>query len=142
MDAPQQREHLREDHMRRRIAFCAGGAVIAAGAVFGAGHQAGAQTLVENSAEFRMQLDFKVPDAALQKMLPAGWEPQVATQGPAKDCNIRLIFIDRVDVTGADNTPKTSSQLVYLAVPVKQTGTNTTGQMIIGGLVSDPKEAP
>ena len=100
------------------------------------------QALVENSAEFRMQLDFQVKDAALQKMLPAGWEPQVATQGPAKDCNIRLIFIDRVDVTGADNAPKTSSQLVYLAVPVKQTGTNTSGQMIIGGLVADPKESP
>ncbi len=66
--------------------------------------------------------------AALPKLLPAGWEPAVATQGPAKDCNIRLIFIDRVDVTGADNVPKTSSQLVYLAVPVKQTGTATPGR--------------
>jgi hypothetical protein len=128
--------------MRRSIAFCAGGAVIAAGAVIGVARHASAEALVENSAEFRMQLDFQVKDAALQKLLPAGWEPQVATQGPAKDCNIRLIFIDRVDVTGADNAPKTSSQLAYLAVPVKQTGTNNTGQMIIGGLVGDPKEAP
>ena len=131
-----------ENDMRRSIAFCAGGAVIAAGAMLGEARHAGAQTLVENSAEFRMQLDFRVPDAALQKMLPAGWEPAIATQGPAKDCNIRLIFIDRVDVTGADNTPKTSSQLVYLAVPVKQTGTTNAGQMIIAGLVADPKEAP
>jgi len=127
--------------MRRSIAFCAGGAVIAAGAVLGV-VEAGAQALVENSAEFRMQLDFQVKGAALQKLLPAGWEPQVAEQGPAKDCNIRLIFIDRVDVTGADNAPKTSSQLVYLAVPVKQTGTSNAGQMIVGGIVSDPKEAP
>ena len=128
--------------MRRSIAFCAGSAVIAAGAVIGAARHAGAEALVENSAEFRMQLDFQVKDAALAKLLPAGWEPAVATQGPAKDCNIRLIFIDRVDVTGADNAPKTSSQLVYLAVPVKQTGTSNTGQMIIGGLVSDPEELP
>jgi hypothetical protein len=125
--------------MRRSIALCAGGAVVA---VLGATHHASAQTFVENSAEFRMQLDFQVNDAALQKVLPVGWEPQVATQGPAKDCNIRLIFIDRVDVTGADNAPKASSQLVYLAVPVKQTGTSNTGQMIIGGIVGDPKEAP
>jgi hypothetical protein len=131
-----------ENDMRRSIAFCAGGAVIAAGAMLGEARHAGAQALVENSAEFRMQLDFRVPDAALQKMLPTGWEPVIATQGPAKDCNIRLIFIDRVDVTGADNTPKTSSQLVYLAVPVKQTGTANAGQMIIAGLVADPKEAP
>src|ERR1700675_4817585 len=108
-------KHERENHMRRTIAFCAGGAVIAAGAVLGAARHAGAQALGENSAEFRMQLASQVKDAALQKMLPAGWQPQVATQGPAKDCNIRLIFIDRVDVTGADNAPKTSSQLVFLA---------------------------
>ena len=70
--------------MRRSIAFCAGGAVIAAGAVIGAARHAGAEALVENSAEFRMQLDFQVKDAALQKLLPAGWEPAVATQGPGQ----------------------------------------------------------
>ena len=67
--------------------------------------QAHAETFVEQSAEFRMQLDFVVPDAALKKFLPAGWEPNIATQGPAKDCNLRMIFIDRVDITGADGAP-------------------------------------
>ena len=38
-----------------------------------------AETLVEQSAEARMQLDFHVPDAALKAMLPAGTEPAVAT---------------------------------------------------------------
>jgi hypothetical protein len=79
---------------------------------------------------------------ALQKLLPAGWEPLIAKQGPAKDCNLRLIFIDRIDVTKPDNTPKTSDQLVYIAIPVKQTGTDNAGQMIINGLVSDVREAP
>src|ERR1700760_4047588 len=116
-------------NMRRSIAFCAGGAVIAAGAVIGAARHAGAEALVENSAEFRMQLDFQVKDAALQKLLPAGWGPRGPAQGPGKDCTTPLIFIDPVDVPGPDNPPKTSSQLAYLAVPVKQTGTNTTGQM-------------
>ena len=128
--------------MRRSIAFCAGGAVIAAGAVLGVARHAGAEALVENSAEFRMQLDFQVKDAALQKLLPAGWEQVIATQGPAKDANLRVIFIDRVDVTNPDGSPKTTDQLVYVAIPVKQTGTNNAGQMIIGGLVSTPKEAP
>jgi len=115
------------------------GALVAAGAV---ANIAGAETLIENSAEFRFQLDFHVNDAALQKLLPSGWEPVIATQGPAKDANLRLIFIDRVDVTNPDGTPKTTDQLVYVAIPVKQTGTSNAGQMIIGGLVSDPKEAP
>ncbi len=126
--------------MGRTIAWSAAGGWLAAAAVVAA--PAHADTLVENSAEFRFQLDFHVNDAALQKLLPAGWEPAIATQGPAKDCNLRLIFIDRVDVTNPDNTPKKTDQLVYIAIPVKQTGTNNAGQMIINGLVSDAKEAP
>src|SRR5262249_24641539 len=114
-------------------------ALVACAGAFGA---ARAETFVEQNAEFRMQLDFVVPDAALRKFLPAGWEPNIATQGPAKDCNVRLIFIDRVDITGADGAPVGSSRLVYLAVPVKQTGSTNAGQMIIAGLTSDPKDAP
>src|SRR6478735_4255850 len=103
---------------------------------------ANAETFVEHSAEARMQLDFVVPDAALRKFLPAGFKPNIATQGPAKDCNLRMIFIDRVDITGADGAPVGSSRLVYLAIPVKQSGSTTVGQMIIAGLTSDPKDAP
>src|SRR6266853_138018 len=76
--------------MGRMIALSAGGALLLAGAV----QSAGADTLVENSAEFRFQLDFHVNDAALQKLLPAGWETVIATQGPAKAANLRLIFIN------------------------------------------------
>lgn len=106
--------------------------------------QADAQTLVEHSAEVRMQLDFVVPPAALSTFLPAGWEPNIATAGPAKDCNVRMIFIDRVDITKPDGSPATpgSNQLVYLAVPIKQPSTNTSGQMLIYGLTADPKDAP
>src|SRR5712692_7905332 len=104
--------------------------------------QTHAETFVEHSAEFRMQLDFVVPDAALRKFLPAGWEPNIATQGPAKDCNLRMIFIDRVDITGADGNPIGSNRLVYLAIPVKQSGSSTVGQMIIAGLTTEAKDAP
>src|SRR5215510_461696 len=100
------------------------------------------ETFVEQSAEFRMQLDFVVPDAALRKFLPVGWEPNIATQGPAKDCNLRMIFIDRVDIIDANGAPTGSNRLVYLAIPVKQSGSNTAGQMIIAGLTSEPKDAP
>src|SRR5258708_22377134 len=101
-----------------------------------------AQTLVEQAAEFRMQIDFAVPDAALRKFLPAGWEPAIATQGPAKDCNIRVIFIDRADITHGEGAPTGSNRMVYLAAPVKQTGTSNAGQMIIAGLSADAKEVP
>src|SRR2546425_9433238 len=104
--------------------------------------QAMAETFLEHGAEFRMQLDFVVPDAALRKFLPPGWEPNIAAQGPAKDCNLRMIFIDRVDITDANGAPTGSNRLVYLAVPVKQSGGNTAGQMIIAGLTTEPKDAP
>jgi hypothetical protein len=71
---------------------------------------------------------------------PAG--AQYRHQGPAKDCNLRLIFIDRIDVTGADGAPVSSNRLVYLAVPVKQSGSSNVGQMIIAGLTSEAKDAP
>jgi hypothetical protein len=124
--------------MGGRAAF----AGLAVSLALGASVPAQAETFVEHNAEFRMQLDFVVPDAALRKFLPAGWEPNIAAQGPAKDCNLRMIFIDRVDITGADGAPAGSSRLVYLAIPVKQSGSTTVGQMIIAGLTSDPKDAP
>ena len=104
---------------------------------------ASAQTVVEHGAEHRLQLDFHVPDAALAAFLPADWKPNIATSGPAKDANIRVIFIDRVAVTDSAGklAGKGASRLVYLAVPV--TGpAGAAGQMIIGGLTSASDDAP
>src|SRR5262252_8604658 len=106
--------------------------------------QAAAESMVEHSSEVRMQLDFVVPAPALAKFLPAGWEPAIATQGPAKDCNVRMIFIDRIDITKPDGSPATpgSNQLVYLAVPIKRSTGSENGQMLIYGLTADAKDAP
>jgi hypothetical protein len=117
-------------------------------AVFGIGlttaTHASAETLLEQGPEHRFQLDFHVSDAALQKMLPQGWVPAVATAGPAKDANLRMIFIERIGVVGADGKPigKGASRLVYLAIPVKQTAGDTTGQMILAGLTDNAADAP
>jgi hypothetical protein len=118
--------------------------LLAAVAVGIVGRQAAAETLIEHSAESRFQLDFHVPDAALQNALPAGWEPAIATAGPAKDANLRLIFVDRVGITGADGKPlgPGTNRMAILAIPVKQTATGIAGQMIIGGLTEDPADAP
>jgi hypothetical protein len=129
--------------MRGRVSAAVIAVFLAACASGGSSGQAHAETLVQQSSEARMQLDFHVPDAALKAMLPAGWEPNVATQGAAKDANLRMIFIDRINVTAPDGAPAGSGQLVYLAIPIKQPSTNTNNaQMLIYGLTSDPKEAP
>ena len=101
-----------------------------------------AETLVENSAEVRLQLDFAVSDVAIKKLLPAGWATDVATSGGAKDCNLRVIFIDRVDVTGPDNAARGTNQLVWLEVPVKNPSSGLAGRMVVDGLIADSKEAP
>ena len=102
-----------------------------------------AQNLTEYSAEARFQLDLHVPDASLAGFLPQGWSMNVSTQGPAKDANLRAIFVDRVTINGPDGKPvgKGSNRLVYLAAPVKDaTGANV--QLVIGGLTEDPSDAP
>lgn len=102
-----------------------------------------AETPVESSLETRFQLDLKVPDAALATLLPSGFTPNVATQGPAKDCNLRAVFIDRVTINGPDGKPagKGSNRLVYLAAPVKD-ASGGAAQVVIAGLTEDPEDAP
>ena len=78
---------------------------IAAVALAGLAPAAHAQTMIEHSSEARFQLDVHVPDAVLNAYLPPGWTPNVAAQGAAKDCNLRVIFIDRVSINGPDGKP-------------------------------------
>jgi hypothetical protein len=102
-----------------------------------------AETLMETSNEARFQLDLKVPAAALAAYLPSGWTSNPATEGAAKDCNLRVIFIDRQTINDPKGSPlgKGSNRLVFLAAPVKDpTGANV--QLVIGGITEDPSEAP
>lgn len=117
--------------------------LIAASAIAIAAPSAHAQTPVENSAEVRFQLDLAVPQSALNTFLPAGFTMNVATQGPAKDCNLRAIFIDRLSISAPDGKPigRGSNRLVYLAAPVKD-ASGANAQLIIGGLTADPTDAP
>jgi len=104
---------------------------------------ASAQTIVEYSSEARFQLDLHVPDAVLQSFLPPGFTPNIATQGAAKDANLRAVFIDRVTINGPDGKPvgKGSNRLVYLVAPVKDpAGANV--QLVIGGLTEDSADVP
>jgi hypothetical protein len=102
-----------------------------------------AETPVEYSSEARFQLDLHVPDEALRAYFPSGFTPNIATQGAAKDANLRAVFIDRVTINGPDGKPvgKGSNRLVYLVAPVKDpSGANA--QLVIGGLTEDPADVP
>ncbi len=100
-------------------------------------------TPIESSAEARFQLDLVVPTAAITAMLPPGFTLNVSTTGAAKDCNLRLIFIDRMTINAPDGKPmgKGSSRMAMLAAPVKDPN-GVVSQVIVGGLVDDPADAP
>jgi hypothetical protein len=102
-----------------------------------------AETPVESSLEARFQLDLHVPEAALAGFLPTGFTSNVAAQGPAKDCNLRAVFIDRITINAPDGKPvgKGSNRLVYLAAPVKDPA-GAAAQLVIAGLTEDPEDAP
>jgi hypothetical protein len=102
-----------------------------------------AETLVEHSAETQFQLDVHAPDAVISGFLPQGWSLNVATQGNAKDANLRVVFIDRLTINAPDGKPasKGSNRLVYMIVPVKD-ASGTASQLVIGGLTEDTAEAP
>lgn len=127
----------------QKISSCVVRGLFAAYLLSGLTQMVGAETAVERSIETRFQLDLHVQDAVLKTYLPAGWTPNVATQGPAKDCNLRAIFVDRITVNGSDGKPigRGSNRLVYLAAPVKN-GEGESVQLIIGGLTEDPADAP
>ena len=121
-------------------ALCAG--VLLMSAVV-SGQTPAAPTIVESSLESRFQLDLRVPDAVLAKMLPTGFAPNIAAQGAAKDCNLRVIFIERLSVNGPDGKPigSGSNRIAYLVAPVKDPA-GANAQMVIGGLTEDAADAP
>jgi hypothetical protein len=112
-------------------------------AALAVGTTAGAQTFERRTNEVRFQIDFQVPADALATMLPAGFTPSIATSGPAKDCNLRVIFIDEVTINGSDNQPigAGTNQLVYLTVPVTDPS-GQAAQIVLGGLTADSSSAP
>jgi hypothetical protein len=133
-----------EGQMLRIVSAIFVRALLVAYVLVGLAVRANAQTLVESSVEARFQLDLHVPDAVLMSYLPAGWTTNIATQGPAKDANLRAVFIDRATINGPDGKPvgKTgSNRLVYLVAPVKDPS-GAAVQLVIGGLTEDPADAP
>jgi hypothetical protein len=130
--------------MTRRIFVSAFPFALAIAIVAGLPREVGAQTMVEQSAEARFQLDVHVPDAALAALIPTGFTLNISTQGAAKDANLRVVFIDRVTINGPDGKPvgKTgSNRLVYMIAPVKDSS-GANAQLVIGGLTEDPADAP
>jgi hypothetical protein len=85
-------------------------------------------------------LFFRVSDAALGKLLPAGWElaPVPQMQGG----NLTVTFSDILASETADGQPGDTARAVWLSAPVQKTGTGERAGAVLGGFASDPSFAP
>ena len=96
----------------------------------------------ESGVDTRFQLDVHVPDDALRAMLPPGFSSNAANQGPAKDANLRVIFVDRE--VARDSSGKLAGsgteQFVSLVAPVKDSR-GAAAQFVLGGISSNAASA-
>src|SRR5262249_3718528 len=89
----------------------------------------------------RTLLAFKVPDAAVQKLLPEGWEASRFNTGPSKNANLTVVFVDHVTVQNPDGTPAETFRAAALSIQAKEKGTDATVPMVVAGLAT-PNYAP
>ena len=54
------------------------------------------EKFVNSDASVRTTLDFKVPAAAIQKLLPDAWEIDSSTIGASSGSNLRVTFIEGI----------------------------------------------
>jgi hypothetical protein len=90
--------------------------------------------LVGTNMDVRTILNFKVPDAAVQKLLPPGWEANPATSGPSVGANLRVTFIDQMAAHDAAGKPATPARNLVFGIPARKSGSETGGLMIFAGL--------
>ena len=90
--------------------------------------------LVGTNMDVRTILNFKVADAAIQKLLPPGWEANPATSGPSVGANVRVTFVDQMAAHDATGKPTPPVRNLIFGIPVRKPGSETGGLMIFAGL--------
>ena len=100
------------------------------------------EKFVGSYGEVRTILAFKVSDAALQKMLPEGWQSSPIGAGPSKDANLTVSLIDWIVVRDADGKPGEPLHLAAVGAPAKKKGTDATVAMVLTGFSSKPSYVP
>ena len=84
----------------------------------------GTERLLGNSSDVRTTLTFKVPDAAIQKMLPAGWEVNSPTAGPAKGSNLNVTLLEQIIAQDPEGKAVPLFRGVALSIPAKKQGSD------------------
>jgi len=85
-------------------------------------------------------LFFKVSDAALRKLLPAGWELAAIPQ--MQGGNLTVTCSDILASETADGRPGDTARAVWLSAPVQKAGTGERAGAVLGGFASNASFAP
>jgi hypothetical protein len=92
------------------------------------------EKLVGTYGEVRTVLAFKASPAAVQKLLPEGWESAPIAGGPSKDANLNVVFMDWITVTNPDGTPGNTARIAAIVAPARKKGTQEAVPMVVSGL--------
>ena len=92
------------------------------------------EKLSANDISVRTALAFNVAEAAVQKLLPAGFAINSPVAGPAKGSNLNVVLIDYLMVQDPEGKPLPPRTTVALTVP----GKNASGEavaVVVGGFI-------
>jgi hypothetical protein len=84
----------------------------------------------------RTALTFKVADAAVQKLLPAGFELNSPTAGPSKGSNLGITLIDYLMVQDPEGKPLAPRTTVAMTIPAKTTASGEAVAVVFGGFIA------
>lgn len=98
--------------------------------------QSQAPHMTEWSAETRLIVSFHANDAAVQKLLPAGWVVDPSTGAANRGANINVTVMERLVVLDPDGKPlKTgASRYVVVGIPAKNPETGQANTVIVTGI--------
>jgi hypothetical protein len=95
-----------------------------------------AEKLFASDVVIRTILAFKVPDAAVQKTLAAGWEISPPETGPDKGANLIVYVTDFQMIQDPQGKPLPTRPSVALIVPARKSGSDLAAFMVAGGFAA------
>jgi hypothetical protein len=93
------------------------------------------EKLSANDVSVRTALAFKAPDAAVQKLLPAGFELNAPTAGPNTGSNFGITLIDYLLVQDPEGKPLPPRTTFAMNIPAKKTATGEAVGVVFNGLI-------
>jgi hypothetical protein len=94
------------------------------------------ERLAATDINVRTWVTFKSPAAAVQKLLPAGWEINAPTEGPSMGFNLAFYLVDFQMGQDAEGKPLTGRPTLAFVVPVRKIGSDLATNMVPAGFTA------